>query len=135
MAERLGVADRVHTVPFVPHDQVTRYFESADVGVSPLLHVVNHDVALTNKFCEYLEAGLPVVTSDTPEQAGLVGDLDLGAVYTAGDAKDLARALRETLARRETLHDRIVGDKELLYRFSWDAQIPVLKTMYEEVLA
>lgn len=49
----------------------------------------NHDIAVTNKFCEYLAAGLPIVTSDTLARATLVRELGLGVVYTAGDPHSL----------------------------------------------
>jgi glycosyltransferase involved in cell wall biosynthesis len=130
----LGVADRLHLVPFVPHDQVVHYFESADLGLSPLLHVINHDVALTNKFCEYLLAGLPIVTSDTPEQAGLVTSLGLGTVFKAGDAADLARAVQAAWADLPRLKARIKDDAALQHRFSWEAQVPVLERIYADLL-
>jgi len=132
-AERLGVADRVHQVGFVPAEHVTRYFASADVGLSPLLHVINHDVALTNKFCEYLLAGIPVVTSDTPAQADLVTELGVGDVHRAGDAADLARAVRAVLERAEELRARIAAD-EIQRRFAWTAQAEVLRGVYAELL-
>ncbi|MDR1798963.1 MAG: glycosyltransferase family 4 protein [Bifidobacteriaceae bacterium] len=135
VAAGLGVADRLHLVPFVPHDQVVRYMASADVGLSPLSHAVNHDVALTNKFCEYIEAGLAVVTSDTPEQARLVRELDLGEVFVADDAADLARAVRLALERRVEIGRRIQGDSALLHRFSWAAQAEVLARVYADELA
>jgi glycosyltransferase involved in cell wall biosynthesis len=134
LAAELGVADRLHLVPYVPHDQVARYMASADLGVSPLSHAINHDVALTNKFCEYIEAGLPIATSDTPEQAGLVRDLGLGEVFVADDAADCARAVRLVLANRAELHQRIEGDAALKHRFSWAAQAEVLQRVYAEVL-
>ncbi|MDR1118948.1 MAG: glycosyltransferase, partial [Bifidobacteriaceae bacterium] len=121
-AERLGVGDRLHLAPFVPHDQVTRYLERADVGVSPLSRAVNHDVTVTNKFCEYVCAGLPVLTSDTPAQAELVDELGLGGVFHADDARDFARAAREVLDRREELARRIRDDAALRRRFGWDTQ-------------
>lgn len=133
MAERLGVADRFHLAPFVPPEQVTRYFESADIGISPLLHVINHDVALTNKFCEYLLAGLPVVTSDTPAQADLVRELGIGEVYPAGDVDELVRAIRAVLADADAVRER-VRRPEVQRRFSWEAQAEVLREVYDELL-
>lgn len=133
LAEECGVADRVHQVDFVPPGQVTRFIESADIGVSPLLHFINHDVALTNKFCEYLLAGIPVITSDTPEQAGLVTELGVGAVYPAGDADAFADAVRQTLARSQELRARI-ADPEIQHRFSWTAQERVLAAVYGDLL-
>jgi glycosyltransferase involved in cell wall biosynthesis len=134
LAQSLGVSDRFHAVPFVEHDQVVNYLASADIGISPLLHAPNHDVALTNKFCEYLVAGLPIITSDTPEQARLVDDLGIGAVYPAGDPATLAAAARQVLDNLPDLKRRIAEDTALRQRFSWPAQQSVLERVWRESL-
>ncbi len=134
LAEDLGVRDRLHFAPYVPAEQVPRYFRSATIGVSPLLHAPNHDMAITNKFCEYLAAGIPIVTSDTQAQAQLVRDLDLGAVHRADDADDCARALREVLDRLPELRKRIAEDDKLRHRFSWAAQAEKIREVYAELL-
>lgn len=133
-ARRLGVHDRFHVAPYVAPEHVTAYFASCSAGLSTLLRAPNHDAALTNKFCEYLLAGLPVVTSDTTAQAEAVRDLDLGAVYTAGDADDLARAIREVLDDLPRLQERIRGDDDLRHRYSWDGQVATIASMYGELL-
>lgn len=133
LAAERGVADRYHTAPFVPPEHVTGYFASADIGLSPLLHVVNHDVALTNKFCEYLCAGLPVVTSDTPAQADIVRELGVGEVFRAGDAADLAHAVTTVLAGPEGYREA-VARPEVQHRFSWSAQAAVLRDVYADLL-
>ncbi|NCT91328.1 glycosyltransferase family 4 protein [Cellulomonas sp. APG4] len=133
-AEALGVADRVHLAPFVPPELVTRYFSTVTLGLSTLLHAPNHDVAVTNKFCEYLTAGVPIVTSDTPAQADLVRELDLGAVYPAGDADALARAVQSVLADHPRLSARIAQDGALRRRFSWSAQAETIRTLYTDLL-
>ncbi len=133
-ALELGVGDRVHLAPFVAAEVVPLYLRSATVGLSPLLHAPNHDIAVTNKFCEYLAAGLPIITTDTPAQADLVKELDLGAVYAAGDVDDLVRAVRTVLADRDRIAGRIAGDPELRHRFSWAAQAEVIRSVYAEVM-
>lgn len=133
-ADRAGYGDRVHFAPFVPPAFVPRYLSSATVGVSPLLHAINHDVAITNKFCEYLQGGLPIVTSDTPAQADLVRDLGLGEVHVAGDVADCARAIRACLDSASETRARIEADGELRHRFSWSAQAETLRTVFDEVL-
>ncbi|MDR2454405.1 MAG: glycosyltransferase, partial [Bifidobacteriaceae bacterium] len=131
MASRLGVAGRVHSAPFADHDQVVGYLASADLGLSPLLRVANHDLTVTNKFWEYLLAGLPVLTSDTPEQARLVAELGLGAVHRAGDPDDFARAARALLAQLPELKRRLAGAD--LGRFAWEAQVPTLERLWGEL--
>lgn len=132
-AASLGAADRLHFAPFVPPDRVAPYIASATLGLSPLLRAPNHDVAVTNKFCEYLAAGLPIVTSNTPAQATLVRELDLGTVHLAGDAADCARAVRAALADRDRIAARIDGDAKLHHRFSWTAQAEVIRGLYDGV--
>lgn len=133
-AAKLGSGDRFHVVPFVPPEHVPLYLQSATLGLSPLLHAPNHDIAITNKFCEYLAAGIPIVSSDTPAQADLIESLDLGAVHRAGDSKDFARAVREVLADRERIAKRIREDEELRHRFSWAAQAEVIRDVYQSIL-
>lgn len=134
LAGRLGVGNRVHVVPYVEADLVPLYLSSATIGVSSLLRAPNHDIAVTNKFCEYLAAGMPIITSDTPAQADLVRELGLGAIYTAGDAESFAEAVSRVLDDIEPLRARIKGDAELRRRFSWVAQAEAVRAMYAELL-
>jgi glycosyltransferase involved in cell wall biosynthesis len=124
----------VHLAPFVAAEVVPLYLRSATIGLSPLLHAPNHDIAVTNKFCEYIAAGLPIITSDTPAQADLVTELGLGAVYPAGDVDGLVQAVRDVLADRDRIARRIADDPELQHRFSWAAQAEVLRSVYADVL-
>ena len=133
-ADKLGVAERVHTAPYVSPDLVPLYFASATIGVTSLLRAPNHDIAVTNKFCEYIAAGLPIVTSDTPAQADLVRRLELGAVYTAGDPASLSEAVQDVLQRRDALTARIAADADLRNRFSWRAQAETVRKIYDELL-
>lgn len=133
-ATELGVADRVHLAPFVRSDEVPRYIRRATIGISPMLHAPNHDIAVTNKFCEYLAADLPIITSDTPAQAELVTSLDLGAVYPAGNVDAFVAATRTVLADRDRISERIANDPKLKRRFSWSAQAEVIRSIYEDVL-
>ncbi|WP_329004041.1 glycosyltransferase [Kribbella sp. NBC_00709] len=133
-AAELGVGDRVHLAPFVAAEVVPLYLRSATIGLSPLLHAPNHNIAVTNKFCEYIAAGLPIITSDTPAQADLVNELDLGAVYPAGDVDGLVQAVRTVLADRDRIAKRIAEDPELQRRFSWSAQAEVIRSVYTTVM-
>ncbi len=133
LARSLGVSERLHLLPFVLPERVPHFLSTADIGLSTLLHVKNHDLALTNKFCEYLCAGLPVITSDTPTQAEIVTAHGLGAVYTAGDPDDLARAVTDVLANLPAIRAR-VQDPVVQETYSWTGQAAVLRTTYESLI-
>ena len=131
IAARAGATDRLHQVPPVPSHEVPPYLSEADVAVSPILgDSVSYDEALPNKLFEFLHAGLPMVVSDCRAVAQFVTEHGLGRVFRAGDADDLARALREVLA------DPPHPDTTALRReFSWQGQEPHLMAVYDELVS
>ena len=80
--------DRVHAVPYVPHDQVPRFLAAADAGLIPIHHWPNHEIALITKFFEYSHARLPIVVSDVRTMAETVRATGQGEVFRARDAAD-----------------------------------------------
>ena len=133
LADDCSVSDRVHIVPFVEPNEVVSYLTGCDIGLSPLLHAPNHDWALTNKFFEYLQAGLAVVTSDTPVQADLVRSLRIGTVFRAGDVADCTRAIRAALQDLPAL--RAATDApDLRRRLSWAEQGRLVLGVYTDLL-
>ena len=128
-AESLGVADRVHMLPYVPHWQVSDYLRTADAAVSPLHHLPNHEIALSNKFFEYSHARLPLLTSDIRTMAEMVRSTGQGEVFKAEDLEDFIRATRLVLADPEKY--RAAYDKDdLLLSWTWEAQAAVLDKVY-----
>jgi glycogen synthase len=132
-ARELGVADRVHVLPYVPHDQVVSYLSAADVAVSPLLHLPNHEIALSNKFFEYAQARLPIVVSDTRTMAATVIETGQGEVYPAGDRDGYLRAVRAVLSDPDR-YRAAYGRPGLLDEWTWERQAAVLDAVYDSVL-
>lgn len=132
-AEALGVADRVHMLPYVPHWQVSDYLRAADAAVSPLHHLPNHEIALSNKFFEYSHARLPLLTSDIRTMAEMVRLTGQGEVFRAQDLDDFVRAVRTVLA--DPAKYRAAYDKDdLLLSWTWEAQAAVLDKVYASLV-
>ena len=133
LADEFGVADRVHFIGPVPSGQVVDFLESADIGLIPLLHFPNHEMSLSNKMFEYLNAGLPVVVSNCRTQADFVRSHGIGEVFRAEDPTDLADAVQRVLDDCPR-YAKAVDDSELLDKFSWRRQEEVLRDIYGQVL-
>lgn len=132
-AEQLGVADRVHLLPYVAHWQVSPFLAAADCAVSPLQHLPNHEIALSNKFFEYSQARLPLVVSDVRTMSEMVRCTGQGEVFRAGDLDDYVRAVQAVLAdpqRYRAAYDRA----GLLDQWTWEAQARVLDSVYSRLL-
>jgi glycogen(starch) synthase len=132
-AVELGVADRTHVLNYVPHDQVVSYVSTADLAVSPLLHLPNHEIALSNKFFEYAQGRVPMVVSDTRTMAAAVRDHGLGEVFPAGDRDGYVRAVRTVLADPAKYRNGY-DEPGLLDGWTWERQATVLDAAYAELL-
>lgn len=130
-ARELSVADRVRLAPYVPPHQVPAYLASADLGIFPGLRYANQENSLPTKLPEYLHAGLPLIVSDLRTMSGFVREHAVGEVFRAGDAADLAAAVRRALAGLETMRDNITD--ELLDDLSWERQAQTLLGVYSSV--
>jgi glycosyltransferase involved in cell wall biosynthesis len=132
-AGELGVGDRVHALPYVAHDQVVPFLSAADVGVIPIHHWPNHEIALITKFFEYSHARLPLVVSDVKTMAEVTRTTGQGEVFIAEDTDDYVRALRTVLS--DPKHYRAAYDAPgLLERWNWEAQADILDQVYTRLL-
>lgn len=133
-AVELGCRHRLHLVPFVAPHEVPTYLSTATVGLITFLHAGNHEVAMPNKYFEYLYAGLPIVVSDVRAMADLTRDLRIGEVFAAGDAASLAAAVRCVLADRDRYAAPLRDRPEIFERFSWERQEETLRALYADLL-
>ncbi|WP_267593179.1 glycosyltransferase [Carbonactinospora thermoautotrophica] len=131
-AERLGAGDRLHVVPYVAPHQVTHFLASATIGVIPILHTPNHEIALITKYYEYMHARLPIVVSDVKAMAAKTRQLGNGEVFTAGDPASFARAVRAVLADPGRYTACYTPD--LLAENSWEGQAAVLNRLYARLV-
>jgi glycosyltransferase involved in cell wall biosynthesis len=127
------VLDRVHLLSYVPHWEVVPLLSGASVGVIPIHHWPNHEIALITKFFEYSHARLPLVVSDVRTMAGTVRATGQGEVFKAEDITDYTRAVQAVLDDPERY--RSAYDKPgLLDGWTWTAQAEVLTSVYRRLL-
>ncbi|WP_155369516.1 glycosyltransferase family 4 protein [Catellatospora vulcania] len=128
-AAAAGVGDRVHLLPYVEHWQVAPFLAAANIGVIPLHHQPNHEIALITKFFEYSHARLPIVVSDVQAMAQTVRETGQGEVFTALDLDGYVSAVQAVLADPERY--RAAYDRPgLLQNWTWEAQADVLDGVY-----
>jgi glycosyltransferase involved in cell wall biosynthesis len=126
----LTANERVHAVPYVPHDQVAAFLSPADIGVIPIHHWPNHEIALITKFFEYSHAHLPIVVSDVKTMAETVRATGQGEVFTARDSAGFARAVRAVLADPKRYRAVYDAPDSPLPGWTWEAQAEKLDDVY-----
>ncbi len=131
LATDLGVADRLHIQPYVPHDEVVSHLASADVGLIPIHHFPNHEIALITKFFEYAHAGLPILVSDVKTMSETVREIQNGEVFEAENVESFVSELKKIIAQPGNY--RRAYTKELLADWSWQKQAETLDALYHNL--
>ncbi len=88
------LSDRVRILPPVPHHELVDTLNGYDVGL-PFLPptTTNIRLCLPNKFFDYVQARLAIVTGPTPPMAELLRQWDLGVVTDDFEEDALVRAI------------------------------------------
>jgi glycosyltransferase involved in cell wall biosynthesis len=123
-ADALGVGDRVLFLDPVPTEDIAKVINQYDIGVYPLRpSCVNEELALPNKFFEFIQARLAVAIGPSTEMARLLQRYDLGVVADDFSAEAMARSISELSAAdiRRYKENADAAAKGL----SFDAQAPL----------
>jgi len=126
-AAELGVADRLHWLGKVPHDEVGWAMSSGDVFVLPSL-----SEGLPTVVCEAMNCALPVVATAVDGTPEAVRDGETGLLVPARDPEALAAALGRLLDDAE-LRGRMgeaalrIGREE----YTWAANAKRMSAIYE----
>jgi glycosyltransferase involved in cell wall biosynthesis len=116
-AHRLGTIEYLGQVD---QDRLIRAYAEAEIGLLP--YSAGSLVAMPNKFFDYVNFGLFVVSSLTMEARELIEKTKIGLSYQPGDARDLAAKLIEAAASRNALEEARAACALLAREFAVDLQ-------------
>lgn len=132
VAEREGVADRLHFLDPVPSKDVVGFLEDADASVIPIQNVcLSYAFCFPNKLLESVFAGLPVAVADLVELRRFVSEHGVGVVMDERTPQMIAAGLRELLDRRSDYAPSREKIAELEQRYGWPVQEQKLQHLYE----
>ncbi|MBM3667796.1 MAG: glycosyltransferase [Actinobacteria bacterium] len=132
LAERDGLAERMHLLEPVSPDDLLATIRDADLALMPLHRNRQHEVTMPNKVFQYAQAGLPVVASDCGAVSRFVRLLGIGRLFEHGDARSLAKVAGRVLERHERISERLAAPG-VRWLTSWEATEPVLLELYRRL--
>jgi glycosyltransferase involved in cell wall biosynthesis len=117
----LGLEKDVFLRPSVPHEEILRIMENADLGVDPKRTDGFANEAFGGKIFEFMALGVPVVASSTRTNKHYFTD-SVVRFCRGGDARDLAQCILASHRDQEAT-DRLVQNATVfIRRYQWDAQ-------------
>jgi glycosyltransferase involved in cell wall biosynthesis len=128
---------RVPLLPPVPPEALLVWSASADALVMAIQPTtVNHRCTTPQKLFESLAAGVPVVASDLPGMAPIVGATGAGVLCDPTSSTSIATAISSIVTapadERVAVRDRAL--RAAHDRYNWEAQLGTLFGVYRELL-
>jgi glycosyltransferase involved in cell wall biosynthesis len=121
LIRELGLEKDVLLRPSVPHEEILRIMENADLGVDPKRTDGFANEAFGGKIFEFMALGVPVVASSTRTNKHYFTD-SVVRFCRGGDAQDLAQCILASHRDQEAT-DRLVQNATVfIRRYQWDAQ-------------
>jgi glycosyltransferase involved in cell wall biosynthesis len=129
------VADRIHFVGRVPHDEVERYYALTDIQVYPRKAMRLTELVTPLKPLEAMAQGRLVAASDIGGHRELIRDGETGTLFAADDPEALADAVAGLLANRAGWEDRRAKARAFVEaERNWSSNIRRYEPIYQRLL-
>jgi glycosyltransferase involved in cell wall biosynthesis len=117
----------------VPNDLLHSIATCADLGIVSYPYVgLNNVYCAPNKLFEYAQAGLPIIATDQPPLAEIVGKYQIGELVSADDdAEVVASKIRRIMDNRRCYQLRL---KPFLHEHRWECEATRVSGRILEVL-
>jgi glycosyltransferase involved in cell wall biosynthesis len=116
-------------------EQIKEYLNLSKIGLVLLPDTANNRLGYSTKLFEYMTAGLPVIVSNLPLNAGIVQEHNCGIIIDLNDEKEFINAV-DTLLSNPELAQKMgeAGKRAVLSNYCWEHEGQQLLNLYNSLL-
>ncbi len=134
MAKDLKVNDKVRFLGYVEPADLRDLTPLATIGLNMLKNKgLSYYYSLSNKFLDYIQAGVPSVNIDFPEYRNIINQYKVGLLVEELDAKKIATAIKELLNNKELYQEIKKQCSEAAKVYTWSAEEKKLIAFYKKL--
>lgn len=123
MLEQAHLTGTVHWYGYLPNPEALQVVQGALAGLSLLHDVPNYRHSMPTKVLEYMERGLPVISTPLPLSAAVIEEHECGSVVPFADPAAAAHAVRALLADPERQRAQAARARAAaVAHYSWDRE-------------
>lgn len=98
LVHKHNLENRVKLIQRLPYQELMQYTANADLGLSlDKGESLNYRFSLPNKVFDYLNAGIPVLSTDLPELRKVITAHDAGVLIPDNSPEEIVKALRKMI--------------------------------------
>lgn len=130
----LKLEDKVTLLGKIPLELLPHYTFQGSLGVSLEENVgLNYKYALPNKLFDYINAGLPVLTSNLPEMQAIVNKYNVGETLSEITPKAISEKLNELFSNKEQLATYAKNSLKAKEELCWENEKQKLYAFIKEI--
>ncbi|WP_161977919.1 glycosyltransferase [Dictyobacter kobayashii] len=132
------VHEHIKIIPPVPYKDLLSWTASADIGLTiiPLDYTRNMRTCLPNKLFEYIQAGLPVLSSPLEAVREILTTYDVGNIVRSMDPADVGMAINTMLSQPDELARMRANALQAAQQdLCWEKESQKLLRLYQQFLA
>ncbi len=136
MVKTLKVTDRVKFLGYVEPADLHKLTPQATIGLNLLENKgLNYYYALSNKFLDYIQAGVPSINMDYPEVRKILNEYEVGLALDKLETKAVVNAIKRLLKDKE-LYNKLKSTCEQAGKvYVWEEEEKKLIVFYEHVFS
>jgi glycosyltransferase involved in cell wall biosynthesis len=128
------LSEKITLIPKVPFTVLSHFTRKAALGFCvDKPSVLNHKYILSNKFFEYLHAGVPVLVSRLMELERIVNQYDVGGFIDDFHPEHIAQKIKEVFADPERLNRWKRNTCRAREELNWENESKILLDIFKQV--
>jgi len=133
--EEKGLEDKITLLDKQPFDLLQKYTAVVDLGISLDKPVhLNYKFSLPNKLFDYIQAGVPVLTSRLKELERIHNQYDIGMTINSHDPKEIASKVEECFSNEARYNLWKQNLKRAAEEFNWENESKRLERVFKAFL-
>jgi len=133
--EKNNLQKNIITEGSVPYEKVPDYYNQIKIGLNPLFYAKAHLEIIQIKLFEYMNYGIPIITSNFGYMQKYVEENEVGLAIPPDNETSLASAIITLLTNRN-LYEKFSenGIRAVDEKFNWDVMEKKLLNIYDSLL-
>lgn len=133
MVNELGLLDKVIFKPRLPYDEMMQYTNVSDLGLTlDKATNLNYKYSLPNKLFDYIQAGVPVLSSALPEIEKIISEYQVGDYIPDHNPKNIAEKINHLLKNQALIMKWKKNCSFAAEKLTWENEEKILKEIYSK---
>jgi glycosyltransferase involved in cell wall biosynthesis len=135
MVDELNIQEKVIIKPRLPYTELMQYTCNANLGITLDKDTnINYHFSLPNKVFDYIQAGIPVLSSDLPELSYIIRTYNIGDFIENHTPKHIADKITEMVFNEEAQVKWKSNTTKAAQELCWENEELKLIEMYNKIL-